>query len=152
MKYSDLKIIDLRVFNYVSKSIDIQASFLASQIIRNIIKNKKLITDTLNIKRDFIGDKEFFLIIKILASKKVERGNFDAYSRLPIDKKSLLIKMHKNYGLKVEFKKEINIFNATGFKKNYFSKNFKLKNLGYRPSRTSLQIFSEVVDEILIKR
>ncbi len=135
---NDLNIIDLRVFSFFSRFMDLKTKFLMSEIANSIKFNKKFITDKNNITRDYIHPHDLFQIIKACIKKKKINIAFDVSSKRSINKFDLLKSLSKKHGLRYEIRKKKQI-SPTGIKMNYYSKSKKIKALGITPEYTSLQ-------------
>ena len=146
---SDLSIIDVRVFNYFSRTQNMDARFLITDIVR-AIKNKEVFkTSADNIVRDFITPPDFYhLILSIINSKSINVA-LDCYTKSPISKFDLLDELEERFGLQYEAGKDANIVNATGVKFNYYSTNNNAKNIGYKPKNTSLKGVVEEIGKIV---
>ncbi len=136
--FSNLNIVDIRVFNYVSSSQDIEARFLISDILRAIRDKTLLETSPDDIVRDFLHPSDFYQLVSSILSASPANTSVDCYSRAPINKKQLLIAMQENFGLSYEIKEKLIIINATGNKSHYYSLNKKAEDFGYFPNITSL--------------
>ena len=134
-----LAIFDIRVFNYFSRTQDMSARFLITDIWRSIRKEKVLKISPDYIARDFLHPSDFYKLIKALLSAPANNAVIDAYSRAHIDKPTLLEAMKQNFGLRFEVSKDSVSVNATGIKPYYYSLNRKAENFGYTPSLTSLE-------------
>ena len=124
-----LNIIDLRLFSFFSRFMDLNSRFLISEIIRSIEENKTLVTNESDFFRDYIHPKDLFSI--------------DLYSKKPIAKFELLDLLQDKYGLQYEIKPNSGFSSPTGFKKNYFSQSKKAEVLDYKPKYSSLDTISE---------
>lgn len=133
----NLSIIDVRVFNYFSATMDINARFFITDMVR-AIKNKEIFkTSKENIVRDFITPVDFYnLIIAIINFQPINIA-LDCYTTEPVAKFDLLQAMKKKFGLNYEINTE-NIINATGVKINYFSTYKKAEEIGYIPRCSSI--------------
>ena len=89
----DLSIIDLRIFNYISKTIDLNSSFLITDIFNSVINKKVFKTNSSNIYRDFVGSDDFYRLVlcAIEYSLPINRS-IDCYSRSHTDKKFQFLK------------------------------------------------------------
>lgn len=135
----ELNIIDIRVFNYFSRTQDISARFLMTDILRAISDDTVLKTSSHNVVRDYLHPTDFYqLICKLLSARPVNTV-LDCYSKEPIDKLSLLNLMHDSFGLKYVVSQENAIINATGGKPHYYSLNKRAADFGYMPCLTSLE-------------
>lgn len=142
--HPELPIIDIRVFNYFSRTQDMNARFLITDIVRAIRDNSVLQTSAEYMVRDFIGPSDFYQLIKAILTSPANNDVLDCYSKAPIDKPTLLAAMQDRFGLKYEISKTNASVNATGSKSHYFSLNNKAKNYGYHPALSS-------IDSILIE-
>jgi len=144
----DLNIVNLRIFNYVSNSININQSFLVSQIFKSIVDKKTFECNEINIYRDFISDTELFEIINLVNDSCFINDSFDCFSKKPISLYELLNLMKQLYNLNYNFLKT-EIINETGIKLNYFSDSHDLLKIGYKPKRTSAEIITSVAKKII---
>jgi nucleoside-diphosphate-sugar epimerase len=142
--HPELPIIDIRVFNYFSRTQDMNARFLITDIVRAIRDNSVLQTSAEYMVRDFIGPSDFYQLIQAILTSPANNDVIDCYSKAPIDKPTLLSAMQDRFGLKYEISKTNTSVNATGSKSHYFSLNDKAKNYGYQPALSS-------IDSILIE-
>jgi len=137
--YSDFSVVDIRVFNYFSRTQDIAARFLISDIVRSIKEKTVLKTSAENIIRDYLSPKDFFNIVSVVLSASPINGAFDCYSKAPVEKFQLLSEFERLYGLTYEISSTSPAINATGAKAKYFSIDRRLSELGYIPFYTSLE-------------
>ena len=149
--YSQLNIIDLRVFNYLRTiNIDKEGSIIGD--IFNCLLNDKIFKTTkVDIKRDYINSQMFFEIVKcIIDTPRLNRG-FDLYSKKHIGKLDIINLFSKNYGLLVEFvnSHEHSSITPTGMKPCYYSTNRDLALLGCNPRFSSLDLLKNYAENIL---
>lgn len=135
----EMKIVDIRVFGYFSRFIDLKSKYLMSQILACIKEKKVFITDDTNIIRDYLNPDDLFQLVE----KCIERGGtnavYDAYSLKPVAKIEILDYFSEKYGMKFDMKKQADFSSITGNKNNYYSNNKKAQELGYVPRYTSLE-------------
>ena len=134
-----LNIIDLRLFSFFSRFMDLSSKFLISEVISSIKQNKKLITNEFDLYRDYIHPKDLFLLLKKCINKNPINDVFDLYSKKPIGKFELLNSLKDNFGLQYEIRPNSGFPSPTGFKKNYYSESRKAKLLGYEPQYSSIE-------------
>jgi len=152
--FDKFSIVDLRIFSYISKFIDFNSNFLISEIM-TAVKNKKVfITDDRNISRDYIHPEDMMQIIDLIIKYWQQTGYindvFDIYSKNPVTKTDMLQGISEKFNLKYEIKTGANVNSSpTGFKMNYYSINWKLKKLGYKPRYSSLKAILKVLGETL---
>jgi nucleoside-diphosphate-sugar epimerase len=133
-----LPIIDIRIFNYFSRTQDIEARFFMTDIARAIRDKTVLKTSTDYIVRDFIGPEDFYQLVSVLLSAPSTNAVVDCYSKAPIDKPSQLAAMQLHFGLQYELVKTPAGVNATGSKPHYYSLNKRAEDFGYTPKHSSL--------------
>jgi nucleoside-diphosphate-sugar epimerase len=137
--HPELAIIDIRVFNYFSRTQDIEARFLITDILRAIRDKTVLKTSSDYIVRDFLHPFDFYGLISTLLAAPPANAAVDCYSLAPIDKPTLLAAMQEKFGLQYEIISTAAGVNATGNKPHYYSLNTKAADFGYQPTKTSLQ-------------
>lgn len=129
---------DIRVFNYFSRSQDISARFLMSDVMRAIMEKTTLKTSPDAIVRDYVHASDFHRLVSVLLAAPANNTPVDCYSLAPIDKPTLLTAMHDRFGLRYEISNSTSALNATGIKPNYYSMNRRAADFGYEPTLTSL--------------
>ncbi len=144
-------IIDIRIFNYISRRIDLNSRFFIAELINSIKTNVTFITTKDNMWRDFLHPEDFFrLIDSCINVANPINAPIDAYSLSPIDKSSIINAMIERYGLRVEYMPTVdNIIDATGKKNVYYSNNRRAAEIGYHPTRSSLSGLLEECDHII---
>ena len=136
--HPELPIIDIRVFNYFSRTQDIEARFLITDMLRAIRDKTVLKTSPDYIVRDFLHPSDFYRLVSALLSAPAANAAIDCYSRAPIDKPNLLVAMQEKFGLRYEIAEATASINATGSKPHYYSLNKRAADFGYQPALTSL--------------
>ena len=146
---SHFNIVDLRVFAFFSRYIDLNSKYFISELISCIKTKKEFLTNTINIARDYVHPNDLFNLIDIIINIRKINDAFDVYSLKPITKFEILDYFTENYGL--IYKIESGIFgeNSTGIKDNYFSNNQKARNIGYVPKYSSKDCIIGETKEIL---
>jgi nucleoside-diphosphate-sugar epimerase len=134
-----LPIIDIRVFNYFSRTVDTLARFLITDILRAIRDKMVLKTSPDYIVRDFVTPSDFYKLITSLLAAPATNAAVDCYTLAPIDKLALLAAMQDKFGLQYEITATATAVNATGIKPNYYSSNKRAADFGYIPELTSLE-------------
>ena len=137
--HPELGIIDIRVFNYFSRTQDISARFLVTDILRAIRDKTVLNTSPDYIVRDFLTPSDFYKLVSALLAAPAANTAIDCYSRAPIDKQSLLAAMQESFGLRYQITEAVAGVNATGKKPHYYSRNTRAADFGYQPALTSLE-------------
>jgi len=123
---------------------------LITDIVR-AIKNQEIFKTSMdNIVRDYIGPSDFFqLIMLILKHSPTINCPIDVFSRKTIDKISMLKALESEFNFKYELQSSNNSENPSTYKTNYFSRNTKAINLGYKPSLDSLDLIIGEIHKIL---
>ena len=143
--HPELHIIDIRVFNYFSRTQDIEARFLVTDILRAIRDKTVFKTSPDYIVRDYLHPLDFYRLICSLLQSPASNASVDSYTLAPVDKPELLFVMQERFGLRYEtVKTNVDIASATGIKPCYYSLNHRAADFGYIPSKTSIEsIISE---------
>ncbi len=139
-KHRSLKeynIVDLRVFSYFSRFIDMETSFLMTDILRSIINKTELATTETDIVRDYIDMEDLFKLVQMVVEKPANCV-LDCYSAAPVKKFEILDAFKREFGLSYQISKTANVVQATGSKNIYYSENRKAEVFGYKPGRDSL--------------
>lgn len=140
-----LNIIDLRIFNYFSRNIDLTNRYLITDILRAVKNQEHFYTNAQNIWRDFLHPQDFYQIVSLILAEDSINDVFDCYSQAPIDKFSLLNAIKENFSFSFSYTESADFsINATGLKKKYYSENYKAAFWGYKPQKTSMQC---IIDE-----
>jgi nucleoside-diphosphate-sugar epimerase len=148
--HPELPIIDIRVFNYFSRTQDLAARFLVTDMLRAIRDKTVLKTSPDYIVRDFLHPSDFYSLVSALLSAPPANAAVDCYSRAPIDKPNLLAAMQERFGLRYEVAEATASVNATGGKPHYYSLNTRAADFGYRPRLTSLEGILQESESILL--
>ncbi len=137
--HPELPIVDIRVFNYFSRTQDLDARFLITDMLRAIRDKAVLKTSPDYIVRDFLHPSDFYRLVRALLAAPASNAAVDCYSRAPIDKPQLLAAMQKEFGLRYEVADAAASVNATGSKPHYYSMNTRAADFGYQPALSSLE-------------
>lgn len=149
---SHLNIVDLRVFSYVSKYINLDSNFFIAEVIKAVRDKTTFVTNDVNIVRDYLHPKDLAYIIRLVVDRwenKKINCCFDTYSDVCVTKGCLLKVLKDECGLKVKYEDSGFHHSITGFKSEYFSTNHKLgRELGYVPIYTSLDAILDTIKEL----
>jgi nucleoside-diphosphate-sugar epimerase len=132
----DLPIVDLRIFSYFSRTVDLAGKFLVCDILRAIRERATLRTTAQSITRDYLHPRDFRTLIGCILAAPAANCAIDAYSRAPVDKMTLLAAMRAHYGLQYAVGAEAGA--AGGGRQHYYSRNRKAAQFGYAPAYDSL--------------
>ncbi len=136
--FKNLSIVDLRLFSYFSRYIDLKDGYFITDIMDCILKRKMLVTDNVNIIRDYIHPRDLYSIIRKCINVSRINTAFDVTSSKPVAKKEILDYFSSEYGLKYEIERSVDHVSATGSKNIYYSKYTNAKKIGYKPVYSSM--------------
>lgn len=147
--FSGLKIVDLRLFSYFSRFIDLTDGYFMTDVMNSILDGQVLLTDSVNIVRDYLHPEDLFtMVIKCLATDKINAA-LDVFSTCPVEKKEILDFFSEEYGLKYELGQSLVSTGATGSKRVYFSKYDAASRIGYMPEFSSMDAIRSEAKYIL---
>lgn len=130
-------IVDIRIFNYFSRTSNLKSNFFITDIIRSIKEKSLLEVSSDFIVRDFIHPFDFYQLIKLVIGASFINSSIDCYSKSPIDKNEILKTMQEHFGLQYRISK--NLSTSNGSKPYYYSTNKWASKLGFMPHFTSLE-------------
>jgi hypothetical protein len=135
---TNLNIVDLRVFSYFSRFIDLNDDYFITAVINSVISKMRLKTDDVNIVRDYLHPADLFEAVeKCIVTKKINSA-IDINSSKSIDKKTILEYFSSEYGLQYDITQSVDIVSATGTKDVYCSNNKESSIIGYNPRFSSM--------------
>lgn len=147
--HAEWPIVDVRIFNYFSRTQDVSARYMIMDIVRAIRDGALLQISPDNIMRDFLHPADFHALLRAVLCAPAENAAVDCYSRAPIDKRTLLSAMQSRFGLRYEFSGAATGQGATGIKPCYYSLNRRAADFGYQPTRTALETVLQEAEAIL---
>ena len=129
-------IFDLRVFNYVSREMDLTAPYLLADMVHCVQDCCVFRTADWPMTRDYLHPNDFAQLVRCCL---VADGNMalDCYSQAPITKRELLDLMASHFGMQYEITSVPANSNVTGEKPHYYSQSRRAAALGYIPSWSS---------------
>lgn len=136
--FKNLKIVDLRLFSYFSRFIDLADGYFITDVMDCILHKKMLVTDSMNIIRDYVHPEDLFSIIKKCMNAGKINEAFDVSSSKPVEKKEILEYFSAKYGLKYIISRSLNHVSATGSKNIYYSAYNNASKIGYNPHFSSM--------------
>jgi len=148
----DFRIVDLRVFSYFSRFIDLDAKFMMSEVMSCILHGKEFVTGPDDIVRDYIHPEDLASLVKLCIAKRELNDALDVCSLRPARKFEILEKLSSLYGLKNAVKESHSELSATGKKTNYYSTNGKVRTTGFVPRYTSLETLCQETKLIMDSR
>ncbi len=146
---SGLNIVDLRIFAYFSRFIDLSDGYLLSDIIRSVRTGQTLAADPSDFVRDFIHPLDLFSLVCKCVEGRDLNDAFDAFSAGTVTKSEILAYFETKYGLRVRASRDIGARSATGQKAVYCSAYRKAESLGYAPRYTSMDAIRAEAEALL---
>lgn len=134
----DRRIIDLRVFSFFSRFIDLEAGFLLCAMTRCAKEHKVFHTNAVDIMRDYVAPSDLFALVATCIRTNVGNLALDVYSVNPVRKSELIELYAHEFGLEAH-NDETRQFFATGMKLSYYSSNLSASHVfGYSPVFSSI--------------
>jgi nucleoside-diphosphate-sugar epimerase len=147
---AELNIVDVRIFNYFSCHVSIEARFFISDILRSIRSDSLLEVTSEPMVRDFIHPIDFYSLVCRIIDAPGSNLPLDCYSRQPISKEGILCCFEREFGLRYRITVDPgNSPNATGLKANYYSEYRVAEGIGFEPKYSSLETLVEQTKLIL---
>ena len=147
--FSDLNIIDLRVFSFFSRFINLADGYFITEVLNAVIQDKPLLTHPADMIRDYIHPRDLFRLIIHCMHQKRPNFSVDVVSKKQVNKFELLHFFAERYGLQYEICQKFNGNSATGAKKNYYSTSNRLHALGFLAEFTSMDAIRDETTAIL---
>ena len=132
---SPLPIIDLRLFSFISRYLNLSQPLFIADLINAIIRRKPFITSAIDFERDYIHPSDLFDLI-LLCSKNRVNNCYDTFSCKPVRKSEIISHFEKAYSLEVIIGETWE--SATGYKGKYYSKYHNAIDIGYKPKYSAL--------------
>jgi len=144
-----LRIIDLRIFSYFSRYINLTDGYFITDVMQAILNKKVLVTDSTNIVRDYLHPEDLFTMVR----KSIHAGRInlaiDVNSLRPAAKQEILDYFASDYGLRYETRDGSGNPGATGTKCNYYSTCNRASQVGYIPRFSSMETLKNEARYIL---
>jgi nucleoside-diphosphate-sugar epimerase len=147
--FENLSIIDIRVFSYFSRFIDIRGKYFITELFHSLINDRVFHTNEINIVRDYIHPDDLFALVKKCIALEGINTSFDAYSVKPAEKTEILEFFASRYNLKYKVEKTTGYDNVTGRKDIYYSLYKKAEEIGYQPMYSSMATLSREAEYLL---
>ncbi|MEO5357169.1 MAG: NAD-dependent epimerase/dehydratase family protein [Nitrospirae bacterium YQR-1] len=147
--FENLNIVDLRVFSYFSRFIDLKDGYFITDVLNCVLNKKVLVTDTVDIVRDYVAPEDLFaLILRCMAVGRINKA-LDVISAKPVQKSEILEYFSQKYGLKYETGSSLCQVSATGAKNIYFSTYNNAAAIGYKSALSSMDAVKRESEHIL---
>lgn len=144
-----LNIVDLRVFGYFSRYIDLDTRYLLTDIINCLKSGTELLTTADNIIRDYVHPEDLAALVECCIDRRRLNDVYDVYSLQPVTKFELLDYFAARHGLRYRVADECSVVTATGKKAHYYSCSRRAADLGYQPAYSSLECIRTESEKIM---
>ena len=146
-----LRIVDLRIFSYFSRYINLADGYFITDVMEAVLDNKVLVTDSTDIVRDYLHPEDLFsMIVKCVHAGKINQA-IDVNSSRPVAKQEILDYFTSEYGLKYQKRDFSENASATGAKSNYYSTCNRASQIGYVPQFSSMDTIKQEARFILAR-
>ena len=119
--HENFRIIDLRIFSYFSRYINLTDGYFITDVIQAILHSSVLHTNTNDIVRDYLHPDDLYRAIRACIETRLINRAIDINSTGPANKEEILDYFSLVYGLKYEKCAVTENISATGSKSNYYS-------------------------------
>ncbi|GFO70139.1 hypothetical protein GMLC_37180 [Geomonas limicola] len=143
-------IVDLRVFGYFSRFIDLETKYLMCEVVTCLKRGEVFVTGSGNIMRDYVHPDDLVALVECCLEHPELNEAFDVYSLKPVAKFEILDSFTTRFGLKVRIEGDVAHVAPTGNKDNYYSVNRRAARIGYQPKYSSIDSLL-VETEVLLK-
>jgi len=144
-----LQIVDIRIFSFFSRYIDLEAGFFLSEVAKCLLLKRPFITNASDMTRDYISPDDLYALIVAIISRESGNVVLDAHSAQPVKKSELLKLLSSEFHLVVEYNNS-EIFTLSGDKSEYFSITKTVESLlNIFPTQTSLEFIQSELKEII---
>ncbi len=148
----NLRIIDLRIFSYFSRYINLTDGYFITDVMEAILDNKVLVTDCTDIVRDYLHPEDLFsMIVKCVHAGRINQA-IDVSSSRPVAKQEILDYFTSAYGLKYQRRSFSESPSATGAKSNYYSTCNRASQIGYLAQFSSMDTLKDEAGYILVQK
>jgi nucleoside-diphosphate-sugar epimerase len=149
--FSDLRIVDLRIFAYFSRFIDLNSGYFMTELLNALINCQTFKTNAINIVRDYIHPGDLFRLIQLCIKSDRINAAFDVISAGTVEKVQIIEYFAANYNLRYEVDGEMQINSPNGTKNIYCSNYNRAADIGYRPEFSSMATIEQEAAHILKK-
>ena len=140
----DRRILDIRVFGFVSPFLNLSTEYLVCDVVNSIKGGTVMRTNPGDITRDYVGAPELASIIDAGARHRAINLAVDTYSREPVSKFALLESLRR-FGLEWHVDSDQSALTRS----HYWSRYRGAGKIDYTPERRSIDIVGEVVAELV---
>ena len=143
--WSHGRVLDVRVFGYVSGEIGLDEAFFAAQMFKALVAGAVFHTGAHDMVRDYVGPEELLALIEAAAATAELNEAVDIYSMRPVGKFELMAALQL-LGLRYEVSTAPSPPPA---RLKYFTTFDRAASLGYVPARTSTEVVVDAARQVL---
>jgi len=148
--FESLNIVDLRIFSYFSRFIDLDSGYLITDILQCLIRRVPFVTNNLNIIRDYIHPDDLYNLVSQCIKTRRLNTVLDAYSAKPCEKREIIDYFTKTHGLQSVVEETMDNHSPNGLNIVYCSRYDRATSLlGYNPTYSSLETVDQECRHIL---
>lgn len=136
--FADLHIVDVRIFSFFSRYIDLQDNYFLIDAANAIRQKTPLKTARSNMVRDYIHPEDLYSLLRAIIRKRALNTALDAASAKPVDKEALIQWLQNRFDLQIVFSDAWSE-SPTGAKNRYCPPRGDAEALGCAPRYTSLE-------------
>jgi nucleoside-diphosphate-sugar epimerase len=137
--FSGLRIVDIRIFAYFSRFIDLQSGYFMSELLNALITHKVFKTNSGSMVRDYIHPKDLFRLIYCCIGTGHTNAAFDAVSTSAVEKFEVIEYFAEKYKLRYEVDSKLQFKSPNGAKNIYCSKYNAAAQIGYTPEFSAME-------------
>ena len=150
--FKTLNIVDLRIFSYFSRYIDLEEGYFITDVLTSILNGKTLVTNDENMVRDYLHPDDLFSMVVKCIDVHTLNAAFDVVSTCPVDKKAILEYFTSEYGLKYKINQSKKRTSATGYKKVYCSNYQSATTVEFKPRFSSIETIRQETKHLLVDK
>lgn len=134
----DLRIIDLRLFSYFSRDIDLTQGYFITELIQSLQEGSPFATGRSEFTRDYLHPDDLFDLINLCQREEQINCAMDACSAQPTRKSDILEYFQDTYGLQYTWSEEETASGPTGNRLHYYSNWRGGEGLSWEPAHASI--------------
>ncbi|MCM1251853.1 MAG: NAD(P)-dependent oxidoreductase [Clostridium sp.] len=146
--FSDLFIVDLRLFAFFSRFLKETEHYLMADIVYALKNGRPFVTHKEEIVRDYISPQDLSAAVLKIIMAEGTNTSMDLYSTKPISKTALLTLCQEEFQMKVLYDNEAELKIPSGKKLNYYTKNYE-NCFGWHPTYSSKDTILQELKSIL---
>ena len=140
---AERSIVDLRVFSYFSRFIDLDGRFLLADAMKVLVADGEMTTRPDEMTRDHVVPSDLAALVRAVIARwrnapEPLNAVLDVHSRAPVGKFALLDALKAELGLRYRVDGDFDALSPTGGKSEYLSTRRVDPAWGYRPRHDSI--------------